>query len=118
MNMLPSFANFTYIGPDNIRGQPVERWLGSWTVNPSPYYNMQANYYVAQVFGWPVEVFFNPYPYGQNNNFYTQSFTTNYDAWATYVSPTVGCNNAKVVKYEELRALVPTINVDACNYVN
>jgi hypothetical protein len=121
MNTLPSFQNFTYAGPDNIDNTPVEKWYGAWTVKPSPYSGMNAYYYVDQVVGTPKLVFFNPYPQGFNMRFQVDSYTTQYDAWNTYVAPTVGCRSVKDVPLQHLLAALPrataSINVDACNFV-
>eukprot|EP01122_Echinamoeba_exundans_P011347 TRINITY_DN447_c0_g1_i1.p1 TRINITY_DN447_c0_g1~~TRINITY_DN447_c0_g1_i1.p1 ORF type:complete len:220 (-),score=38.80 TRINITY_DN447_c0_g1_i1:21-680(-) len=120
MNALPVFKNFTYGGPDNVYGTPVEKWYGAWTVNPSPYNNMISYYYVNQVIATPKLVFFNPFPQGRNMRFLVDSYTTSYDAWATYVSPTVGCREVKEIS-GGVEQLLPrgtaTITVDACNFV-
>lgn len=122
--MMPSFYNFTYIGPNSYDNVPVEEWRGKWTVTPSPFYYFDMYYYVNQVIGTPKLIFFNPYPQNHNNGFNFQSYTTQYDQWDTYVRPTVGCMNgpAKAMDYVSIRQELHQkfglpISVEACNPV-
>lgn len=122
MGMMPSFQNFTYVGPNTYDNVPVEQWQGKWTVKPSPFYNSDTFYYVNQVIGTPKLAYFNPYPSDHNNAFNFKSYTTQYDAWNTYVSPTVGCMNGPMRDYAGLRQELVNrfgmpLSVEACNPV-
>lgn len=121
MGIPPNFTQFAYVGPNNIDGVPVEQWQGKWSVYPSPYYGSTTYYYVTQVVGAPKLIYFNPYPSGYNNYFKTLSYSTDYDAWTAYVSPTVGCKSAPnpedFLKRSIASVQAAGVNVDACNYV-